>query len=66
MISYYIQPGHRCWLVMRDGRPAAKFTRAHLALDLARLLATKSAANGEKAVFTGIAKELLAPATRAA
>ncbi len=66
MISYYIQPGQRCWLVMRDGRPAAKFTRAHMALGMARLLAERSAANGEKAIFTGIATEPLVPAARAA
>lgn len=66
MISYYIQPGHRCWLVMRDGRPMAKVTRPHLALSLAELLAASSARQGEEAIFSGIATEPLVPLPRAA
>ncbi|MGA7298151.1 MAG: hypothetical protein WBW92_11660 [Rhodanobacteraceae bacterium] len=66
MISYYIQAGHRCWLVMRDGQPTAKFTSAKLALNMAEMLATRSLRHGEEAVFSGIATEPLTPEARAA
>lgn len=66
MISYYIQPGEGCWLVMRDGKPLARLKRAHLALALAELMAARSIEHGEEAVFTGIATEPLTPLRRVA
>ncbi len=66
MISYYIQPGDRCWLVMCDGKPMAKVSRPHLALNLAEMLTASSVRQGEDAVFSGIATEPLTPLARAA
>ncbi|MGB8634976.1 MAG: hypothetical protein WCD66_09970 [Rhodanobacteraceae bacterium] len=57
MATYYIQPASRGWYVMRDGEPTARFAKATQALEMAEMLAAKSAAQGEEAVFSGIVTE---------
>ena len=66
MISYYIQPGHQCWLVMRDDEAMARTSSACLALQFAKMFASRSARHGEQAVFTGIATEPLKSLRQAA